>query len=35
MESRIENKWNQGYRIHGIKDTKYMESRIKNKWNQG
>ena len=41
MESRIEDKWNQEYRIHGIKDTKYMESRreymesrMEEKWNQ-
>ena len=41
MELRIENKCNQEYRIHGIKDKKYMESRkeymesrIEDKWNQ-
>ena len=35
MELRIKDKCNQEYRIHGIKDTKYMESRIENIWNQG
>ena len=34
LESRIQNTWNQGYKINGIKDTKYMESRIQNTWNQ-
>ena len=34
LVSRIQNTWNQGYKIHGIKDTKYMESRIQNTWNQ-
>ena len=35
MESRIQNTWNQGYRIHGIKDTEIIESRINNTWIQG
>ena len=30
MESRIKDKWNQEYRIHGIKDTQHMDSRIQN-----
>ena len=30
MELRIEDKCNQEYRIHGIKDTQHMDSRIQN-----